>query len=413
MDADPMTSSTPGAMQVIVSAQQRFHYFELAGQLARQGHLRRLYTGYPASRVYEVETSLVRSHWLPTTAYLLLERRGLHALSWRLNAPAMDDYSRWVARHLEPCDVVVAGSSWAPEVLRAARRQGSLAICDRGSTHILTQRDIIADEYRRFGIPFGFKGNPMEAKLIENELAAYEEADYITVPSTPARRSFLERGIPAHKLIRIPYGVDLSDYRPLAKRDSTFRVLFVGSASLRKGIQYLLEATAGLRLANFEVVLVGGIADDARAIVERHADRVRLLGVIRRLELADVYSQGSVLVLPSLEEGLALVQAQAMACGLPVIATTATGAEDLFTSGVEGLIVPIRDATALRGAILQLYQHPELRAAMGQNALARVRSMGGWAAYGNHAIAAYQEALSRPRGSRTNIQPSTLPTAGR
>lgn len=412
MDAYPMTNSTPGAMRVIVSAQQRFHYFELARQLARQGYLQRLYTGYPASRVNEVESSLVRSHWLPTTAYLLLERRGLHALSRRLNATAMDDYSRWVARRLEPCDVVVAGSSWAPDVLRAARRQGALAICDRGSTHILTQRDIVAEEYRRFGIPFGFKGNPMDGRLIENELAAYEAADYITVPSTPALRSFLAQGIPAHKLIRIPYGVDLSDYRPLAKRDSTFRVLFVGSASLRKGIQYLLEATAGLRLPNFEVVLVGGIADDARAIVERHADRVRLLGVVPRLELADVFSQGSVLVLPSLEEGLALVQAQAMACGLPVIATTATGSEDLFTPGVEGLIVPMRDGTALREAILQLYEQPELRAAMGQNALTRVRSMGGWTAYGNHAAAAYQEALAGRRASGTNVQPPPLPTVG-
>lgn len=413
MDAHPMTRSTPGAMKVIVAAQQRFHYFELARQLARQGYLQRLYTGYPASRVDEVEPSLVRSHWLPTTAYLLLERRGLHALSWRLNAPAMDEYSRWVARRLEPCDVVVAGSSWAPEVLRAARRQGSLAICDRGSTHILTQRDIVAEEYRRFCIPFGFKGNPMDGRLIENELAAYQEADYITVPSTPALHSFVAQGIPAHKLIRIPYGVDLSDYRPLAKRDSTFRVLFVGSASLRKGIQYLLEATAGLRLPNFEVVLVGGIADDARAIVERHADRVRLLGVIPRLELADVFSQGSVLVLPSLEEGLALVQAQAMACGLPIIATTATGAEDLFTTGVEGLIVPMRDVTALREAIVQLYEQPVLRAAMGQNALARVRSMGGWTAYGNHAAAAYQEALGARSSRRTNAQPPALPTAGR
>ncbi len=141
-------------MQVIVCAQQRFHYFELARQLARPGHLQRLYTGYPTSRVHEVESSLVRSHWLPTTAYLFLERRGLHALSRRLNAPVMNGYSRWVARRLEPCNVVVAGSSWAPDVLRAARRQGSLAICDRGSTHILTQRDILAHEYARFGIPW-------------------------------------------------------------------------------------------------------------------------------------------------------------------------------------------------------------------------------------------------------------------
>jgi hypothetical protein len=81
----------------------------------------------------------------------------------------------------------------------------------------------VADEYRRFRIPFGFKGNPMDGRLIENDVAAYEEADYSTVPSTSALRSFAAQGIPAHKLIRIPSGVDLSDYRPLAKRGETFR----------------------------------------------------------------------------------------------------------------------------------------------------------------------------------------------
>jgi len=54
---------------------------------------------------------------------------------------------------LEPCDVVVAGSRWAPEMLRAARRQGPLTICDRGSNYILNQRDIVAEESARFGVP--------------------------------------------------------------------------------------------------------------------------------------------------------------------------------------------------------------------------------------------------------------------
>src|SRR5205085_5991502 len=104
-------------------------------------------------------------------------------------------------------------------------------------------------------------------------------------------------------------------------------------------------------------------------------------GVVQRELLADYYSQGSVFVLASIEEGLALVQAQAMACGLPVIATTNTGAEDLFTDGREGFIVPIRQPDAIREKILLLYEDQRLQQQMSHAAIARVRSLGGWDSY--------------------------------
>jgi glycosyltransferase involved in cell wall biosynthesis len=89
-----------------------------------------------------------------------------------------------------------------------------------------------------------------------------------------------------------------------------------------------------------------------------------------------------VLVLPSIEEGLALVQAQAMACECPVIATDATGAEDLFTDGVEGFIVADRDVDALASRMQQLADDSFLRAQMAAAARLRVDSMGGWDEYG-------------------------------
>ena len=125
-----------------------------------------------------------------------------------------------------------------------------------------------------------------------------------------------------------------------------------------------------------------------------------ILAVIPRTKLYRYYSQGSVFVIASLEEGLALVQAQAMACGLPVIATTNTGAEDLFTDGVEGFIVPIRDPEAIREKVIYLYEHPEVRQEMAQAALQRVKSMGGWNEYGKKAAAVYKEALNRHRSGR-------------
>lgn len=93
-------------------------------------------------------------------------------------------------------------------------------------------------------------------------------------------------------------------------------------------------------------------------------------------------SRSHVLVLPSIEEGLALVQAEAMACGCPVIGSTNTGGADLYTDGVEGFIVPIRDARAITDRMQLLTDEPELQRTMRAAALRRVQSMGGWTTYG-------------------------------
>jgi len=105
-------------------------------------------------------------------------------------------------------------------------------------------------------------------------------------------------------------------------------------------------------------------------------------------------SRSHVLVLPSIEEGLALVQAEAMACGCPVIATDHTGAEDLFEDGTEGFIVPIRHADAIAARLQQLADDPDLRARMSEACIARVRRLGGWHEYGSRALAAYESLLT-------------------
>jgi glycosyltransferase involved in cell wall biosynthesis len=106
-----------------------------------------------------------------------------------------------------------------------------------------------------------------------------------------------------------------------------------------------------------------------------------------------VYASASLFVLPSIEEGLAYVQAEAMACGLPVVATTNTGAPDLFSDGVEGYIVAIRDADAIREKVLSLYRQPELLDEMSRAALKRARNMAGWDEYGKRAAQVYETAL--------------------
>lgn len=378
-------------MKVAVASAGRFYAFDLARQMERLGHLRRLYTAYPRFKVDGLPAAKVSTFpWLMGPA-TIAGRFGYPRLHDRLNFAAIETFDRWMAARLDQCDVFHCLSSFGFESHRAARaRHGAFTVCDRGSSHIRFQEQILREEYARSDLPFP----GIDARIVERELAEYEFCDLISVPSSFAMRSFIEQGIAREKLQLNPYGVDLAMFHPTLKRDSVFRVLFVGSISIRKGVVYLLEAIKRASITKLELVLIGHMNPDAKRIIDSYGIALRHLGVLPRAQLAMHYSQASVMVLPSLEEGLALVQAQAMACGIPVVATTNTGAEDLFTDGIEGFIVPIRDPDSIAAKLVYLYEHPEVRDAMGAAALARVRAIGGWNNYGEKMATMYQSALA-------------------
>jgi glycosyltransferase involved in cell wall biosynthesis len=126
------------------------------------------------------------------------------------------------------------------------------------------------------------------------------------------------------------------------------------------------------------------VQPDLRDILSRlPTANVEFLGPVPRAQLVDLMSRSHALVLPSIEDGFGLVLSEAMACGCPPIASTNTGGEDLFTDGVEGFLVPIRDPAAITARLQQLADSPALRQQMSSAALARVQSLGGWADYGD------------------------------
>lgn len=310
----------------------------------------------------------------------------------RLDPLAVEWFDRWTARRLDYCEVFhcLSGSGLRTHAV-ARSRYGAVTVCDRGSSHIRHQDVLLAEEYARWGARY----RGIEPRIMERELEEYELCDLITVPSTFAYRSFVDRGVRADKLGKVPYGVDLGLFRPSERQDRRFRALYVGALSLRKGLPYLLEAVTHEWRRDWDLWLIGAIHDEIRPFLARCEGRYTYLGVVPRARLREYYSQASVFVLASIEEGLALVLAQAMACGLPVIATANTGAEDLFTDGVEGFIVPIRDPEAIREKVLYLYEHPAVRDAMGRAALRRVQRLGGWEAYGRRMEEVYRLALAR------------------
>jgi len=255
---------------------------------------------------------------------------------------------------------------------------------------MLHQRDILLEEYGRYGATLEFA----PPKVVEKALVEYAEADYVSIPSQYVKRTFLEYGVPEDKLIHVPYGVDLTYFRPVPKQDDVFRVVHCGMVSLQKGVHYLLQAFSELKLPHAELWLIGSITDEIRPFLNRYSStKVLYKGPFRERELYKYYSQGSVLCLASIHEGLAMVQAQAMACGLPVICTTNTGGEDIVRDGQDGFVVPIRDVEVLKEKILFFYENRDACKAMGNSGQQRVQSGFTWGDYGDRMIAEYQRIL--------------------
>jgi glycosyltransferase involved in cell wall biosynthesis len=225
---------------------------------------------------------------------------------------------------------------------------------------------------------------PNYPRIILREEAEYACADAITVPSEFSRRSFIQMGIPAAKVCKIPYGVNLQKFYPVEQpQQDSFEVLFVGQVTYEKGIPYLLQAFRRFSHPHKRLRLVGTVKEQIRPYLAQHLPPgVEVLGAVPQSELKSIMSSSHVLVLPSIQDGFGMVLGQAMACGCPVISSTNTGGPDLFTHGVEGFEVPIRSADAILERLQQLADDPDLQQQMGRAALERVKQLGGWRDYG-------------------------------
>jgi glycosyltransferase involved in cell wall biosynthesis len=376
-------------MKIIISTPQRFWAFSLAEQLQKRGILHKLIAGYfnvkRNATGYVIDQSKVVRNLIPVVINHLPNRVPiLKPLSGGAQYLACELHDLWARTHIEPCDIFVGWSSFSLNSMSKAKRLGAKTIVERGSSHMLFQNEILEAEYRRFGI----KNAGVNYKVLEKELREYEEADYIAIPSNFVKRTFLANGVSEKKLLQIPYGVSLEHLYPIAKQDNVFRVMHIGG-TLRKGTHYLLQAMNELKLRNAELMLIGHFEKAVRPFLKNYRGTIKWYASISHWKLYQYYSNSSVYVLPSIEEGLAMVQAEAMACGIPVICSANTGGEDIIRDGVDGFIIPIRDVQELKERILYLYENEDIRINMGHKARERVKAFT-WDQYGQRVTAAYQ-----------------------
>jgi glycosyltransferase involved in cell wall biosynthesis len=309
----------------------------------------------PRDRVIALNAFGLRSRWTLRQA----DRAG------RLLEAMRDDDQRFAQRvaalPLPPHDVLFAYSYAALEALQAARARGALAVVDQIDPGRV-EWDLVQEEALRW--PDYAQPEPAPAPgYYERAQAEWRAADVTVVNSEWSRRALVQQGADPRHIAVLPLAYEAAPATspPPAAGARELTVLWLGSVILRKGIPYLIEAARQLvgQPVRFLVAGPSGIRAEAQRAAPAN---ITWLGQVPRGEAARLYQSADVFVLPTLSDGFAITQVEALAHGLPVIATLNCG--DVVEDGRTGFLVPARDATALGAAITRFVRDPKLAAAM-------------------------------------------------
>lgn len=371
-------------MNITISVKGRFHAFFLAEQLQNRHCLQRLITSYPKFKVaqYGVYKRKVKSLLMNEVLERLWNKRpkifkNLPSYGLFFNK----FYDKRASHHIpSDCDIFIA---WADSALYSFERlnqKKTIKILECGTSHILNQKKVLSELYDHHGWPAP-QFNPEHVKRV---LCEYELADFISIPSTYVKNSMLQYGIPEEKLIITPYGVNNQLFSMQTKNDATFRIIFCGNATLRKGLQYLLQAFHELQLPNSELWIIGAMYPEMDPYMKKYkADNIIYKGKFPEFTLPQLYSQGSIFCLPSVDDGFGMVVTQAMGCGLPVITSENTGASDLIEEGKQGYVLRTKNVELLKEKISFLFDNPEITHAMGRQAAQKIQENYSWKHYGD------------------------------
>ena len=258
----------------------------------------------------------------------------------------------------------------ALELFRWARARGAHCILEQCMAPIRTLRRLLAAELERWpdwqpGLAVPAVSDP----LAEREEAEWDLADQIIAGSQFVMDEMRRAGAIGSKGTVVPYGVDHARFdgaptrapRPVGR----LRVLYAGEVGLRKGAPYLLQALHELGAGKVESRLAGRLALN-RSKLGRFSEVASFLGEVPRSVMPALYRWADVLVLPSLCEGSATVTYEALASGVPVVATRNAGSR--VRHGINGLVVEPQNVAALKEALDALSQDRRLLSRLSEQA---------------------------------------------
>ena len=289
-------------------------------------------------------------------------------------------FSQWVTRDLarrrfDPDRHAFFGfNTGCLETLEMLRESGIHTIVDQIDP-ARVEEELVFAEVQKWP---GWQEAPgrIPAAYFERLSAEWEAASLVVVNSEWSRKALLAQGVPAEKLLTVPIAYEIPDRiesGPPRKitPGGPLTVLWVGTVNLRKGIQYLIGAARLLQHTNIRFVVAGPL-EISRAAVDGAPANVSFVGRITRDQTDAYYRQADVFVLPTISDGFAITQVEAMSRGLPVITTRNCG--QVVTPGIDGLLVPVADERALAEAIAKLDADRELVRELSKQAAVKART---------------------------------------
>jgi glycosyltransferase involved in cell wall biosynthesis len=160
----------------------------------------------------------------------------------------------------------------------------------------------------------------------------------------------------------IPNGIDVARFSVVPRAHHNIRILYSGNLSKRKGADLLGPIAEKLDMG-IELWIASGLK--GRDYARQRSPNMKTLGSISYDEMPALYNQVDILVVPSLREGFCLVAAEAMACGLPVVASKCSAMPELIVEGESGFLVEPEDASGFADRLNHLASDNELRRRIG------------------------------------------------
>ena len=268
------------------------------------------------------------------------------------------------------------------EAMQAAKALGAKCILGQIDP-CKTEIDLVRDEQK---IWTGWSDATLDVPemFFQRHRLEWEISDLIIVNSDFSKTALINQGVSHSKLVVVPLSFEpdnqvTSKYSPEVMTDlktkhfsknRPLRVLFLGQVMLRKGIQYLMEAARKMESLPIAFEVVGPIHISQQAI-NKKPQNLNFHGSIARSQVADWYRWADVFILPTLSDGFAITQIEAMSYGLPLITTRNCGS--VVQNGVNGFTIGERSPKAIEDALTRYLDDNSLRSIHAQNALERAK----------------------------------------
>ena len=261
-------------------------------------------------------------------------------------------------------DTIYGFNSASLELFKHAKNLGIRCILDQTLAERSLVYSLLLEEEQRWSewSRSPFTVGTADLELLDREQREQELANRIICGSTFVKDSLISRGISPEKISVVSLGqcpnVSLPQHQPEyetpQQRGDGLRILFAGAVGLRKGIPYLMEALRKLQgNIPFTCKVVGSLQIKPQRVAE-YSDVCDFVGIVPRSQMASFYHWADVFILPSLCEGSAMVTYEALSWGLPIITTMNSGS--IVRDGIDGFIVPARDAEAIASKLIYLWQ---------------------------------------------------------